>query len=114
MVLLGLLILSLFKLCLTKRKKMEYRFKLDSLQKVWYRNYITVEADSEKEAIEKAILLAQEESELGYIDVENSEYTEYLFEAGVIGLKPEENEGNSTVELEYDDQIIWTNEQSKL
>lgn len=75
---------------------MEYRFKLDSLQKVWYRNYITIEADSEKEAIEKAILFAQEEK------------------AGVIRVKPEENEGNSTVELEYDNQIIWTNEQSKL
>lgn len=117
MILLTLLILSFLKLCLLKPKttKMEeqvYQFKLDTLRKVWHRQYISVIAGSEKEAIEKAIKLAKEEDEFGYIE-EDADYGEYLLEAGIEQVTVEENEGNPTVELEYDNQVIWSNTQIK-
>ena len=92
---------------------MIYSFKLDTLQKVWHRQWFEVEASSEKEAIEKAIEVAKEEEEYGEIGEEVT-YSEYLIEAGTEQVLVEENEGNPTIELIYDDQTLWTNNQIKL
>lgn len=91
---------------------MKYTFKLDTLQKVWHRQWITIEGDSEREAIDKAIEIAKEEEEFGCI--EEVEYSEYLLEAGTEQVTVEENEGNATIELIYDDQTLWTNNQVKI
>lgn len=109
MILLTVILLVVLKLLI---KIMNYTFKLDTLQKVWYRNYITIEAESEKEAIVKAIELAKEELEDGFISQE-VDYGEYILET-VEPVFVEENQGNATVELEYDNQIIWTNNQVKI
>ncbi len=92
---------------------MKYSFKLDTLQKVWHRQWFEVEAKTEKEAIEKAIELAKEEEEYGEMDEEVT-YSEYLIEAGIEQVSVQENKGNPTIELIYDDQTLWTNNQIKL
>ena len=92
---------------------MKYSFKLDTLQKVWHRSWFEVDAETEKEAIEKAIELAKEEEEYGEMD-EEVIYSEYLIEAGTEQVLVEENEGNATVELIYGDLTLWTNNQIKL
>jgi len=91
---------------------MTYRFKLDTLLKVWHRTWFEIEAETEKEAIEKAIKAAKEEEEYGGIneDIIDSEY----LETGTEQVSVEENEGNSTIELIYDDKILWTNNQIKI
>lgn len=92
---------------------MKYNFKLDTLQKVWHRQWFEVDADTEKEAIEKAIELAKEEEEYGEMS-ENVNYSEYLIEAGTEQVLVEEHEGNATIELIYDEQTLWANNQIKL
>ena len=41
-------------------------------------------------------------------------YSEYLIEAGTEQVSVQENKGNPTIELIYDDQTLWTNNQIKL
>ena len=92
---------------------MIYSFKLDTLQKVWHRQWFEVDAETEKEAIEKAIELTKEQEEYGEMGEEVT-YSEYLIEAGTEQVLVEENEGNATIELIYNEQTIWTNNQIKL
>lgn len=75
---------------------MEYRFSLDEYVKVWKRTYFTVEADSEKEAIQK------------YLDNQT-----YMSEDSIYLGETEERiepDNEPTAELFAQDyRLLWTN-----
>lgn len=78
---------------------MEYNFYVDRKSTIWDREYYTVEAESEEEALEKIL----------YDGVDSYDH-ETLYDSQEY-IEPEENNGESTLEA-YDgenDTLIYTN-----
>lgn len=80
-----------------------FALTVDTLVRIWRRDEVVVEASSLEEAISKII---------NYDD--NIEYMgcEYLYETEV-GLSPEDNNGEATLEIMNGNETIYSNENSR-
>ena len=85
----------------------EYPYFYDEKIITWKRNYFTVEAEDEESANEKAKDIILEEDLNWDLDIYDSEYIDDLSE----NMTPEENEGNSTIELysDTDESLLYKN-----
>lgn len=86
----------------------KFLFKVDQLQSIWNRTYVTVEANSKEEA-EKKLLDATDGYEIEEIEGVSFNDSEYLYDTA-IQLCPCENENNSTFEiLDEEENLIYSN-----
>lgn len=88
----------------------EFDFYIDEKVTIWNRLKFSVEAETLKEAKEKAIYMTTKDRE--DIDFYDSE----ILHDTLTELEPEDNQGNSTVELycENDADLIYENTEENL
>ena len=83
---------------------MKYTFFKDELSTIWYRDCFTVEADTYKEAVQKAIEMIKND------EIDDIDYSEPIWETWN-PTRLDDNDGFSTIELQDTEtnKIVWEN-----
>ena len=87
---------------------MIYNINIDEKLTIWARNKLTIEAETEEEAIQKAVEMVKNgDLDDGFDDDVLDEY-EMMYDTSE-RLDPKENNGEATIEIWSDDEIKWNN-----
>lgn len=87
---------------------MIYNINIDEKLTIWARNKLTIEAETEEEAVQKAVEMVKNgDLDDGFDDNVLDEY-EMMYDTSE-RLDPKENNGEATIEIWSDDEIKWNN-----
>lgn len=87
---------------------MIYNINIDEKLTIWARNKLTIEAETEEEAVQKAVEMVKNgDLDDGFDDDVLDEY-EMMYNTSE-RLDPKENNGEATIEIWSDDEIKWNN-----
>lgn len=87
---------------------MIYNINIDEKLTIWARNKLTIEAETEEEAVQKAVEMVKNgDLDDGFDDDVLDEY-EMMYDTSE-RLDPKENNGEATIEIWSDDEIKWNN-----
>ena len=87
---------------------MIYNINIDEKLTIWARNKLTIEAETEEEAVQKAVEMVKNgDLDDGFEDDVLDEY-EMMYDTSE-RLDPKENNGEATIEIWSDDEIKWNN-----
>ena len=87
---------------------MIYNINIDEKLTIWARNKLTIEAETEEEAVQKAVEMVKNgDLDDGFDDDVLNEY-EMMYDTSE-RLDPKENNGEATIEIWSDDEIKWNN-----
>lgn len=87
---------------------MIYNINIDEKLTIWARNKLTIEAETEGEAVQKAVEMVKNgDLDDGFDDDVLDEY-EMMYNTSE-RLDPKENNGEATIEIWSDDEIKWNN-----
>jgi hypothetical protein len=90
--------------------KQEFDFYIDERVMIWNRLKFSVEAETLEEAKEKAVfMVTNDREEIDFYDFE-------LLQDTLTEIEPEDNDGNSTIELycEKDTDLIYENADAEI
>jgi len=90
--------------------KQEFDFYIDERVRIWNRLKFSVEAETLEEAKDMAIfMVTKDREEIDFYDFE-------LLHDTLTEMEPEDNEGNSTIELycDKDDELLYDNADKEL
>lgn len=87
---------------------MIYNINIDEKLTIWARNKLTIEAETEEEAVQKAVEMVKNgDLDDGFDDDVLDEY-EMMYDTSE-RLDSKENNGEATIEIWSDDEIKWNN-----
>lgn len=87
---------------------MIYNINIDEKFTIWARNKLKIEAETEEEAVQKAVEMVKNgDLDYGFDDDVLYEY-EMMYETSE-RLDPKENNGEATIEIWSDDEVKWDN-----
>ena len=87
---------------------MIYNINIDEKFTIWARNKLKIEAETEEEAVQKAVEMVKNgDLDYGFDDDVLDEY-EMMYETSE-RLDPKENNGEATIEIWSDDEVKWDN-----
>lgn len=87
---------------------MIYNINIDEKLTIWARNKLTIEAETEEEAVQKAVEMVKNgDLDDGFDDDVLDEY-EMMYDTSE-RLDPKENNGEATIEIWSDDEVKWNN-----
>lgn len=87
---------------------MIYNINIDEKFTIWARNKLKIEAETEEEAVQKAVEMVKNgDLDYGFDDDVLDEY-EMMYEISE-RLDPKENNGEATIEIWSDDEVKWDN-----
>lgn len=87
---------------------MIYNINIEEKITIWARNKLTIEAETEEEAVQKAVEMVKNgDLDDGFDDDVLDEY-EMMYDTSE-RLDPKENNGEATIEIWSDDEVKWDN-----
>lgn len=87
---------------------MIYNINIDEKLTIWARNKLTIEAETEEEAVQKAVEMVKNgDLDDGFDDDVLDEY-EMMYDTSE-RLDPKENNGEATIEIWSNDEVKWDN-----
>lgn len=87
---------------------MIYNINIDEKLTIWARNKLTIEAETEEEAVQKAVEMVKNgDLDDGFDDDVLDEY-EMMYDTSE-RLDPKENNGKATIEIWSDNEVKWDN-----
>lgn len=87
---------------------MIYNINIDEKLAIWARNRLAIEAETEEEAVRKAVEMVKNgDLDDGFDDCVLDEY-EMMYDTSE-RLDPKENNGEATIEIWSNDEIKWNN-----
>lgn len=87
---------------------MIYNINIDEKLTIWARNKLTIEAETEEEAAQKAVAMVKNgDLDDGFDDDVLDEY-EMMYDTSE-RLDPKENNGKATIEIWSDNEVKWDN-----
>lgn len=87
---------------------MIYNINIDEKLTIWARNKLTIEAETEEEAVQKAVEMVKNgDLDDGFDNDVLDEY-EMMYDTSE-RLDPKENNGEATIEIWSNDEVKWDN-----